>query len=284
MGIFEKLQHIDRRVMYVLLALVLAAPLIWVWGQPIEVSPAVRKAYDTIEKMPSDKVAIIVIYWGSGTIAENRPQTEAIMRHLFELNKKFAILAFSPEGSTFALDSAKTLAAQMGKKYGTDWVHLGYKPPANLVPLVQSFPRNVNRALVADKDGTPLSKIPMMRGVKDIHDIGLIADTTSVGELDVWIAYVYGPYRTPIVYAPTAVIAPEAFNPLDAGQIKGLLPGLQGAAAYERLLGRAGFATKAMGALSTSHILIILLIIAGNVGYISSLRRRRREGETGPGG
>lgn len=277
--LFEKLQSIDSRIMYLLLALVIAAPLIWTIDQPLEISPAVRGAHQAIEDMPADKLAVIVIYWGSGTIAENRPQTEAFMRHLLTLDKKFALLPFNAEGSTFALESAKNVAGEMGKTYGEDWVHLGYKPPANLLPLLLSFPDDIHGAFRADFEGTPLDKLPVMQNVRTVKDIGLIADITSVGELDAWIAYIYGPHRTPIIYGPTAVIAPEGFNPLDAGQIKGMLPGLQGAAAYERLLNQTGFATKAMGALSTSHLLIIVMIILGNVGYVSSLRRRRRESQ-----
>ena len=261
--------------MYLLLALVIAAPLIWTINQPVEVSPAVKRAYATVENMPADKMAVIVIYWGSGTMAETGPQTQGLIRHLFKNNRRFAIVAFEPQGSKFAYDYALTIGNELGKKYGQDWVHWGYKPPANLLPLLQTFPRDVVKAMVADIDGTPLAKVPAMKGIKTIKDIGLIADVTSVGELDMWIAYVYGPYRTPIVYCPTAVIAPEGYNPLDAGQIKGMLPGLQGAAAYERLLHIEGFATKAMGPLSMSHVLIILLIIVGNIGYLSSRRRRQ---------
>ena len=275
MNFFERLQHIDRRIMYLLLALVISAPLIWPIHQPVTVSPAVKKAYKTVEDMPADKMAVIVVYWGSGTMAETEAQTAALMRHLFLRNRRFAIVAFEPQGSKFAYDDALTIGDELGKEYGKDWVHWGYKPPANLLPLLQSFPRDIVKAMVADINGTPLAKVPAMKGVKTIRDIGLIVDVTSVGELDMWIAYIYGPYRTPIVYCPTAVIAPEGYNPLDAGQIKGMLPGLQGAAAYERLLHIEGFATKAMGPLSTSHVLIIVLIIAGNIGYISARRRRR---------
>ena len=260
--------------MYLLLAVVIAGPLIWGLDLPILVSPAVRGVYDTVAKMPSDKLAIIVIYWGSGTTAENQPQVEGLMRQMMMQGKKFTVLAFDPQGSQFSYDSAKSISKELKKTYGKDWLHFGYRPPANLVPLQLSFPKNVIGAFETDINGTKLSEIPAMQGIKTIKDIGLIADTTSVGELDTWIAYVYGPYRTPIVYGPTAVIAPEGFNPLDAGQIKGMLTGMKGAAEYEHLLKCKGFATRAAGSLSSSHLLIILLIIAGNIGYVSSRRRR----------
>jgi len=273
MSVFDRLQNIDRRIMYLLLAIVIAVPLIWRMELPIIVSPAVRGVYKAVEKMPSDKLAIIIIYWGSGTTAENRPQVEALMRHLMMRGKRFAVLAFDPQGNEFSYQSGEQIAKELGKTYGVDWVQWGYRPPANLLPLLLSFPKDVIGAFQTDHKGKKLADMPVMRGVKDIKDIGLLADTTSVGELDSWIAYVHGPYRTPIVYGPTAVIAPEAFNSLDAGQITGLLAGMKGAAEYEHLLNEKGFATRAASALSTSHVLIIVLIILGNIGYISSRRR-----------
>jgi hypothetical protein len=43
------------------------------------------------------------------------------------------------------------------------------------------------------------------------------------------------------------------------------------------MLGQKGFATRAAGALSTSHLLIIAVIILGNIGYISSRRRAEQQ-------
>ncbi|MFA6666224.1 MAG: hypothetical protein WCT06_06600 [Armatimonadota bacterium] len=274
---FDRLQHIDRRIMYVLLALIIAAPLIWKLDFPIMASPAVKGAYNAVENIPDGKIAVISINWASGTIAENGPQTEAIIRHMFMKDKKFAIIAWDPQGSKFSYDYAERIARETGKVYGRDWVHWGLRPIANIVLLIQGFARNIPRTIGKDINGTPLSDIPMMQEIKDIKDVGLIADITPTATLDIWIAYIYGQYRTPIIYAPTAVMAPEGFNPLDAGQIKGMLAGMKGAAEYEHLLGRVDFATRATGALSSSHILIIVLIILGNVGYLMSRRRREEE-------
>ena len=74
--------------MYVLLALIIAAPLIWKLDFPIIASPAVKGAYNAVENIPDGKIAVISINWASGTIAENGPQTEAIIRHMFMKDKK----------------------------------------------------------------------------------------------------------------------------------------------------------------------------------------------------
>lgn len=63
MNIFERLQYIDRRIMYALLMVAIAVPLIWRINLPVVVTPAVKGVYDTFDKMPSDKIALIVVYW-----------------------------------------------------------------------------------------------------------------------------------------------------------------------------------------------------------------------------
>lgn len=266
--------------MYALLAVVIAAPLIWNIKQPVVVTWPVRGAYETIENMPDDKLAIIDILWDSGTVAESRPQTEALIRHLMLRNKKFAIVAFMPQGNKLAYDSAKRIGSELGKEYGVDWIHWGYRPAGAMIQFMMGMGLDIPGTVKSDIEGKPVTSYPIMNGVKSIKhgDVGLIAEVTPSGTLDYWIAYVYGPYRTPLIYCPTAVMAPEGYNPLDAGQIRGMLTGMKGAAEYESLLGRRDFATRATGALSTSHLLIIVLIIIGNIGYISSRRRRRSEG------
>lgn len=274
MGFWERLQKIDPRIMYLLLAAVIAASLIWQVRLPIVVTPAVRGAYDAVESVTQDQIALISIIWSSGTIAENQPQTEVLIRHMFNSNKRFAIVAFDPQGNKFSYDSATRIAKELGKEYGKDYVHWGYRPISNLIPLMQSFPRDVPGVMGKDYHGTPLSQIPAMRGIKTIDDIGLIAEVTPSQTLEAWIAFIYGPYRTPLIYAPTAVMAPEGFNPLDAGQIRGMLIGMKGAAEYEKLLEHEDFASRAAGALSASQLLIMGLIILGNIGYINSRRSR----------
>jgi len=54
---------------------------------------------------------------------------------------------------------------------------------------------------------------------------------------------------------------------LSSGQMVGLLGGLKGAAEYEMLLKKPGMGQKGMDAQSVSHLVIVLMIVWGNVGY-----------------
>jgi len=274
MSWFNKLQHIDSKILYLLLAVVVALPLVINFTMPVVVTPAARGAYDAIEKLPADKLAIVDVYWAAGTSAENKPQTEAIIRHLFMRNKKFAVLAFDVQGSQFTDEIANRIGKEYGKVYGVDWVDWGYRPVAVEPLVIQGMAKDVIGSIVTDINGTPLKQIPIMKNVRTIKDIGLVAEITPAETIKYWISLIHAPYRTPLILAATSIFGPEGFNMLDAGQVDGLLVGMRGAAEYEKLLGRSDFATRGTSALSSSHLLIILLIVAGNIGYISSRRRR----------
>lgn len=269
--------------MYLLLAgLVALALLTDVVPQPPMVVPnEVRGVYNAVEQFrkvaPNGerKIAIISIVWASGTIAENRPQTEAVTRHLFRRDIPFLMLPWDQQGTTLAYDAVKRIADEMGKEYGRDWVALGFQPPY-IGQVVQGMAVDIQGTFRKDRFGTPLAKIPMMEGIKTASNIGLVVEVTPSATVGEWIAFLGQPYKVPIAYAPTAVMVPEGHNFLDAHQIVGMLPGLIGAAEYEQLLDYKGFAVRAATALSASHVLIIILIILGNLGYFVSRRQRSR--------
>jgi hypothetical protein len=279
MGLLSKLQSIDRRIMYLLLALVVAVPLMRKWTLPVAVTPEVRSFYDAVEKTQrvDDKghkqIAIISIVWASGTVAENGPQTEALMRHFFKKGVPFAILPWDQQGTTLAKDIAERVAKEMGKKYGVDWVHWGYRP-AYISQFVRALAKNVPATVDKDTYGTPIGQIPMMKGIKNADNIAFVVEATPSATLESWISFFGQPYNVPIGYCPTAVMVPEGYNYLDAKQIVGMLPGLVGAAQYESLLHYKGSGLVGATALSTSHILIIVLIVLGNLGFIMARRRQ----------
>ncbi len=122
-----------------------------------------------------------------------------------------------------------------------------------------------------DYHKTPVNKIPALNGVKNHKQIGAVVEITPSGTVEYWISFFNGPYKVPLVYCPTAVMAAEAYPFIDSGQISGMLNGVVGAAQYETLIGFGCTATDASAAawaLSSAHIFIILLIILGNVSFI----------------
>lgn len=234
-----------------------------------------------MEAMPSEKIALLVADYETGTLGENQPQIEAVMRHLMALGKRFAITSQIPAGPELAQGRAEALAKEFGKTYGEDWVNWGFL--AGGPPMLEGLCRNIPSQVKKDIKGTPLEEVPAMAGVKDIHDVGLLLDFTGTGLWLVYVQLVYGPYKVPVGVGCTAVVGPELFPYLDSKQLVGQLFGMKGAAEYEELNRHYDRGDRAMPSLSFAHFLIILLIIVGNVGYFWS-RKQRSHSDLAAGG
>jgi hypothetical protein len=273
-----RLANIDRRIIFVFVALICLAPLVMGFWIPNIVSPPTQALFDTVAKTPPDKLVVLHTNWDPGTSAENGPQTEALMAHLFKLKRRFAILSmYAQQGPTLAEGIADKVAKEFGAQYGKDWVNWGFKTGGTA--WQQALPKNVPGALGGkDWKAVPLSQLPVMNGVKTFDDnVSLVVDITPSGTLGDWIAFVGQPHHVPIGFACTAVMAPEAYPFLDSGQIIGLMTGMAGAAQYFQLLGRKGFVTLAMTSQAMAHFLILALIAIGNVGYFAGRRAQRQE-------
>lgn len=277
MSIWTKIQNVDRRILYVLIAMVLAVPLVIrpaTHPSANTIFPEVRSAYNTIDAVPPGKIVLLSNTWGAGTKAESEPQFQALMRHMFAKKIKFAVLSWDPGGSEISWQSAKEVEKDTGATYGRDWVHLGYKTGVASV-IAAGLGDNFQKVFSVDRQGTPISKIPAVNYVKNHEQIGTVVDVTSTGMMGVWMPYLTMPKKIPLVYCPTAVMAVTSYPYLDSGQLKGMLNGVMGAVQYETLIGRGNVATDASAtswALSCAHIYILILILIGNIGYILAKR------------
>jgi hypothetical protein len=277
-------QHIDRRILYILLISVIAAP--FVFGVPVPpalVLPETQKYYDTIEEFANDstrnqKLVILCANYGAGTMADNQTQLEATMQHLMKRKLKFAIFAFStPQGREQGQLAADKYTAKYGYVYGENYVNWGFRAPDSIVPLLKAAVRDVPGAFGNDIRGKPLAEVPVMQGIKTVNDIGLIIEVASANTLPAWIEYFQrtGDEPIPTLYCPTPVMAPEAFPFLKSGQLSGMMIGLKGAIEYEGLIQERGFGTRASASLSYSHLLIIFLVVLGNAGMFAARRLER---------
>ena len=268
----QRLQTIDRRLLYLFLAILMIAPLFYrKHFLPTYVSEEAKGVYNAVEAVPADKVIVLAADYDPGTMGENQPQLEAVMRHIMKLGKKFIILAQLPVGPELAEAAADSLSKEFGRKYGEDWVNWGFLPGG--LPMLEGLLRNFRTQVKKDIKGKPLDELPLMAGVKDIHDVGLWLDFTGTGIWSGYVQLIYGPYKVPVGVGCTAVVGPQLFPYLDSKQLTGQLFGMRGAAEYEELNHHYGKGDQAMPSISFAHFLIIFLIIVGNVGYFWSRRQ-----------
>ena len=284
--LLKKLSNLDRRYLYLMLAIVIAIPLLVpVVSKPLP-KPAItsftKSYYDAIEGVANDpaaknKIAIVACNFAAGTLAENLSQCEATVRHLMMRKIKFAIFGFSdPQGRELGQQVVDKLAKEYDYQYGRDYVNWGYRPAGAAVALIKSAVNDLPGALGKDAKGTPVGQVPCMAGIKGVNDVSLIVEIASASTYGVWIQFYQraGKQPIPTLYGPTSVMATEAIPKLDSGQLQGMLVGLKGASEYELLLKAEGFASSASASLSLSHLLILVLIVLGNLGMFMERKQR----------
>ncbi len=277
---WERMQQIPRYWIYLLLAGVVTWQILRPLPLPVVPSVDTQGVYDAIRAVPDDKLIIISTDWDASTEAETAPQTAAVVHACFQLKKKFAIMNLQPPmGVKLANDIAKQAAKEYGAEYGVDWCNWGYKFGFDSVLLAMA--KNIPKTMGEDFYGTPVSDLPMMKGVKDVNSIGLVVEITGLSGLtEMWIGLIQGPYQVPFASGYTAVMAPGYYPFLDSKQMAGMLVGAKGAAEMEVLVHRQDRGVKIITVQSWAHMLIIALIILGNVGYLLARRQAAREGRS----
>jgi len=274
-GFWQRLQQIPRACIYLLLAGVVVWQILAPVRLPVASSAATQGISDAIHAVPRDKLVILSADWDASTEAETGPQTTAVMHAILREKKRFAILNLvSPAGVKLAGDRAQEVAKQYGAQYGVDWCNWGYK--YGYENVVIGLGKNIPATIKSDAGGKPMAALPMMAGVRDIHDVGLVIEITGSQITEYWLEFIQGTYGIPLANGVTAVMAPSYYPYLDSGQLKGMMVGAKGAAEMENLAGRPGQATRIMYVQSWAHLLILLLIVAGNLGYFLSRREGRR--------
>jgi|UniRef100_A0A7V3VTU9 hypothetical protein len=273
MKIIESLAHLDRRIIFLLVALAVMTPMIVPLNLPVDITKPVKNVYDEIESLPEGSVVLISTDYDPGSEAELYPATEAFIEHCFKNNLKIYMMGLWPAGSELGNIALNKIARYYNKTYGVDYINVGYRPGGAVMLL--SMGRNFYDVIKVDYQGIPIESLPLGRRVKSSRDISLVM-TFSAGDPGIlhWITYFHARYGVPICGATTAIMAPQQYPYLSSGQLLGLLGGLKGAAEYETLIGRKGRGLRGMDSQSIVHLLLVGFIALGNVILIYQRRKR----------
>ncbi len=281
----QKLLHIDRRIIYLVVAIGALIPIIKPIGQPVAPTDPVRNLYDKLESLEPGDAVIISYDYGPSSEPELNPMSAAILRHCFAKDLKVMIMAIFPLGGVnMAIREVERITSEYPDlEYGVDYVNLGYKDggqaamKAMAVSILEVFP--------GDVDGNETGPMPIMQEVRNYDDVEVVISlaTGIIGEW--WADLVNAQFDVPVAVGCTAVSAPKYYAFLRAGQMIAVLGGLKGASEYEELLKTnyewaaevysdpgemKASATTGMDVQSIIHVIIIAFIIFGNVMYFAS--------------
>lgn len=269
MDIFEKLQNLDKRVFYLLMALAIAIPTISPIGLPIDVTKPVQDTYNFVSNLPDGSKVVIGFDYEPGDEIDLNPIAQAIFHQLASKGIKVVALASFPAGPTFA-EECLAILDEYGYEYGKDYVNLGHY--AGGEPTLAAFANNPLAIFTKDWRGNDVASLALMKEVKTMKDFSMAmtlndGPTGGTGTHE-WVRQAVMAHDTPLIMGVTGVLAASNETYVQSGQCNGILAGLRAAAEYEKLTDKKGTGTVGMDAQSIAHILIVTFVILGNIGML----------------
>tara|TARA_B100001123_G_C15345928_1_gene1037280 strand:- start:10760 stop:11605 length:846 start_codon:yes stop_codon:yes gene_type:complete len=274
--LFLQIGNIDRRWIFIIIAIVVVIPLLVPIGLPIRATDTSRDVFEAIESLPKGSKVLLSIEYSPSTKPENHPMAISILRHLFRNDHIVYVTCLWPDGQFMAQDALNQVAeGEYGKKYGKDYVLLGYRPGGEAV--VKGIVSNIRKLYSVDAKQTKIDEIPIMNGITNFKDFAFLFSVSAgyPGTIE-WVQYAADPTGVPMSSGVTSIQVNEVMPYVQSGQMVGVLAGMPGAAEYESLIGKKGSATSGMDAQSVAHLVIVLFIVLGNTAYFIERKRSKK--------
>lgn len=280
----ERVQAIDRRIIFLFVALAVSLPLLFHVIFPEKISPIVSSMFERIESLPEGSRVLISFDYSPSTVPEVQPMVDAVVRHCAARKQKLYLMALWATGQNITDETIhRVLEKEFPEyRYGEDYLNLGYK--SGNQGLINVILTDMKKMYTTDVHGTAIDSIPMMAQIRNLRNFDIIF-TFGGGfpGTKEWVLFAGDPGKIPVASGVTAVQAPLLY-PYYPSQLLGLMGGIKGAAEYESELIRRHprFADVAhpgidmMGPQAVAHLVIMLFIVVGNVAYFAGRRREAK--------
>ena len=285
--IFILLGSLDRRIIFLIVGLSVLIPLLkpeWI-DLPIRPTPESQIVFDEINKLNAGDKMLLSFEYSPSTKPEIHPMAIAILKHLYAKNIQVYGFALWPDGNFMSTEAFSEVSDDYDKKYGVDYVNLGYKPGGEAV--IKGIASDIRTLYTVDLQGTSINDIPMMKDVVNIEDFDFVFSLSAgyPGSKE-WVQYACDPKNIPLSTGCTSIQVTDIMPYVENDQIRGILAGMPGAAEYESLVeaelqkmeiaGKPGEASGMMAAQSIAHVVIVLFIIFGNISYFITRKKNRK--------
>lgn len=269
----ERMGLIDRRWIFLMIALAVFIPLLFPLDLPVITTPTTEDVWRAIDSIPAGSTVLVSFEYGPSTQPEIEPMGIALLHQLFRDEQKVVAMALWPDGQFMSTRVLERIADQeYGLEWGVDYVNLGFRPGNEAV--IKGIAKQLRANYNNDTRGNPIEDLPIMNGIYKVADFDFIFSLSAgyPGTVE-WVLYAADPYHIPMSSGVTAIQVNEVIPYVKGGQIHGVLAGMSGAAEYETLVEK-GDATRFMPAQSIAHFLIVLFIVLGNISYLVTRRRK----------
>ena len=301
----QRAQLVDRRVVYVALALALAVPFLVEYTLPIYPDTYTRMFFNTIEQIANDpvereKVVLVLSQWGPGSDGENGPQLQVLFRHLLRQRLRFILLstADDPVGLAlaelrlqWAMEDEQRRAQRLGEPvpewvYGTDYMNFGFQPSPIFEPLARPVVLETRALFREDyvyKKPLTDENFPLLRSFHGVADIALFMIVSHTDEAKAVCGIVQR--QVPdlkVAEATMGIVANDLYPYVKSGQLSGLLNSARAATEYLYLLDPADTTTSPNdNSMSLGKMFLLVMVLLGNVALLIT-RRAEAAGKLAP--
>lgn len=263
--IWNRLQNVDRRILYWALFIGLMIPLITPIGLPISISPTTASFYQGIQSLKPGQVVLLNLGSESSAWSECLPGLIATTKALIQQDVKFVVVGPLVDSSITWNKIMDSIPAIQGLTYGTDYVFLGFYTGGEAA--VARMGTSLRSIFPTDSKGTPLDNIDMMKNIDSAKNISMVISSDSGDSIEYWIRQWFTPYNVPVGEVGVSMLGSSLMPYYRSGNIFGISAGIRGGAELEKLIGQPAGATKSMDSISLSHLMVIVAVILSNVGY-----------------
>jgi len=290
MNVLDKLMKLDRRWVFLFLIVVCVITYVVPFEIPILVEPEVQAIHRFVDDLAPGEIVLMAIDYDPNNLAELHPMTYAMVEHCWRKKLRIIFTSLSQNGPGMVDQTIRDISdsMQVEREYngvmfegreivsGIDYAFLGYKPYYALVILAMG--QDFRLPFPNDYYGVPLDSLPMMQGVINYDQVACVVDVSGGNITDAWISYGQARFNFRLALGLTGVMTAQYYPYLGSGQVFGIMGGMLGAAQYEQLADNPGRASDGMRIQLYAHMVIILFILMGNIGYFVDRYRSKREG------
>jgi hypothetical protein len=229
--------------------------------------------FEYVDSLPPGSVLLVSFDHEASSLPEIRPLAVSLLRHAFAKGHRLIGIALLAEGTGIGYTLMTQAAKEYGRKYGEDYVYLGFKP--QYIAAILSMGESIPKTFPEDYLGNAYESFALPRGINTYDDLAGVISIADGSLTTHWVEYGAARYQVRVSAFVTAAMVTTYDPYVASGQMHSMVGGLRGAAEYERLLGMGGSGVRSMLAQTGAHLYVILLIIIGNIIYFAGRRKGR---------
>ena len=178
----SRLDAIDRRWIFLMMALAVAGPIIWVGitGKtfPETPTPAVQGAFDAIERLPEGSRVLVSFDFDPASAGELQPMATAIIHHCAMRKLRICgMTLWAPGGPLIGATFTDVIGNDPTYVYGVNFVDLGYQ--SGNEGVMKQVGTDFPRAFPSDARSTPFAQVPMLKDIRKLTDFDLLVSVSA---------------------------------------------------------------------------------------------------------